>query len=288
MKKKVRKFGSGGDILTALGAGLAGYGAYKYLTRDNQGKDTKTGLEAGIKAGEKANEEKEVEKKAPPKREEYKPVGNEGKEDIFKNMPKYKKPEGPAAQDVSGRKPVSVVNKPKDRRKSSSSSSSSSSDSSAAVTEQAQKRSLAAPEDNKDRKSKPFPSDEERRAKKAAVAKAADEKAYKDYVYPGAQKAVRETFPYSDMGDPRGTPSMRARNADPKRAYLKEMADKGKAKEAERKRLEEAEAEKKRRNRPSSEEMMTQSLGGGFKRGGSVSSASKRADGIAIRGKTRA
>jgi hypothetical protein len=34
MKKKVRKFGSGGDILTALGAGLAGYGAYKYLTKD--------------------------------------------------------------------------------------------------------------------------------------------------------------------------------------------------------------------------------------------------------------
>jgi hypothetical protein len=32
--KKVKKFGRGGDILTALGAGLAGYGAYKYFTKD--------------------------------------------------------------------------------------------------------------------------------------------------------------------------------------------------------------------------------------------------------------
>ena len=49
-----------------------------------------------------------------------------------------------------------------------------------------------------------------------------------------------------------------------------------------------AEAEKKRRSRPSSEEMMSQSLGAGYKRGGSVRSASARADGCAIRGKTRA
>jgi hypothetical protein len=66
MKKKVKKFGRGGDILTALGAGLAGYGAYKYFTKDDQGKDTNTGLKAGIDAGKKANEEREAEKKATP------------------------------------------------------------------------------------------------------------------------------------------------------------------------------------------------------------------------------
>lgn len=159
-------------------------------------------------------------------------------------------------------------------------------------------------------KSKPLPSEAERKKKKAAIAAAEDEKAQKDYEVRGPisdaiRRNARETFPYSDMGDPRGTPGMRARNADRSRAYLHEMAEKGKAREA-------AEAEKKRRSRPSSEEMMTQSLGGGFKRGGAVKkyasggsvkaskmgsvktakpsmrSASSRADGIAIRGKTRA
>lgn len=62
MKRKVKKFGRGGDILTALGAGLAGYGAYKYFTKDDQGKDTSTGLKAGIDAGKKANEEREAAK----------------------------------------------------------------------------------------------------------------------------------------------------------------------------------------------------------------------------------
>lgn len=55
MKRKVKKFSRGGDILTALGAGLAGYGAYKYFTKDDQGKDTNTGLEKGIEAGKKKN-----------------------------------------------------------------------------------------------------------------------------------------------------------------------------------------------------------------------------------------
>jgi hypothetical protein len=42
--KKVKKFGRGGDVLTALGAGLAGYGAYKYFTRDkDKGKDDSSG-----------------------------------------------------------------------------------------------------------------------------------------------------------------------------------------------------------------------------------------------------
>jgi hypothetical protein len=64
MKSKVKKFGRGGDILTALGAGLAGYGAYKYLTKDKgESKDddyTRRVKEYGTKG--KFPEEKSDEK----------------------------------------------------------------------------------------------------------------------------------------------------------------------------------------------------------------------------------
>jgi hypothetical protein len=127
MKKKVKKFGRGGDIITGIGAALVGKALYdKYMKGDDQGKDTNTGLKAGIDAGKKANEEREADakkadakkadaKKEESQREKYIAVGNEGKEGVFKNIPQYKKPEGPAAQDVSGAKPVSVI-KNKDRR----------------------------------------------------------------------------------------------------------------------------------------------------------------------------
>ena len=36
MKKKVKKFGVGGDILTGLGAGLAGYALYKKLKGEDK------------------------------------------------------------------------------------------------------------------------------------------------------------------------------------------------------------------------------------------------------------
>jgi hypothetical protein len=70
MKKKVRKFASGGDILTALGAGLAGYGAYKYFTKDKgESKDddyTRRVKEYGTKGKfpEEKSEEKADAKKA--------------------------------------------------------------------------------------------------------------------------------------------------------------------------------------------------------------------------------
>lgn len=314
MKKKVRKFASGGDILTALGAGLAGYGAYKYLTRDKgESKDddyTRRVKEYGTKG--KFPEEKS-EEKAAPKREEYKPVGNEGKEGIFKDTPKYKKPEGPAAQDVSGKKSV-----PTGRTNNATTSTSSQSnqrqgsstttgvDAGIAAGKQKKKAESsdkpAAPnlKPGESRSvgegtSKPPPSEAERRAKKASVAKAEDEKAQKDYALRGPisdaiRRNVRETFPYSDMGDPRGTPGMRARNADRSRAYLKEMADKGRAREAEEN------AKKQEKDAAQAKEFRERSLqplkkGGTVKKyasGGSVSSASKRADGCAIRGKTRA
>ena len=41
--KKVKKFGRGGDILTGLGAGLAGYGIYKAMTKDKDKDDSGSG-----------------------------------------------------------------------------------------------------------------------------------------------------------------------------------------------------------------------------------------------------
>jgi hypothetical protein len=64
MKKKVKKFSRGGDILTGLGAGLLGYAAYKHFTKDDQGKDTNTGIKAGTDYGEKVNKAKEAAKAA--------------------------------------------------------------------------------------------------------------------------------------------------------------------------------------------------------------------------------
>lgn len=47
--KRVKKFGRGGDILTALGAGLAGYGAYKHFTKDEDKDDIRSdGRSSGL------------------------------------------------------------------------------------------------------------------------------------------------------------------------------------------------------------------------------------------------
>ena len=64
MKKKVKKFSRGGDILTGLGAGLLGYAAYKHFTKDDQGKDTNTGIKAGTDYGDRVNKAKENAKAA--------------------------------------------------------------------------------------------------------------------------------------------------------------------------------------------------------------------------------
>lgn len=56
MKRKVKKFSRGGDILTGLGAGLAAYGAYKhFFGKDDQGKDTSTNVDRGVEEGKKKN-----------------------------------------------------------------------------------------------------------------------------------------------------------------------------------------------------------------------------------------
>jgi hypothetical protein len=109
---------------------------------------------------------------------------------------------------------------------------------------------------------------------------------------PAVRKVVKETVAkVSDKAANTSTPKAFDMKSGNKTVYGTSTTDVFKQNE-ERKRKaaadKAAEAEKKRRSRPSSEEMMSQSLGAGYKRGGSVRSASARADGCAIRGKTRA
>jgi hypothetical protein len=314
MKKKVKKFGRGGDIVTGIGAALVGKALYdKYL---GKGGDKDDDYDSRVK---EYNRRKDAEKtlvetknnKSENKAADEKPVDNTKYVEQHRAITAPNPVEPPANNLPKPKLKNKNKNKDKDKDKDKDSSQSDNQSNSThrglgLAGSDATDKSKPYPVNtvvNEQRQTKAYPTETQRREKKAAVAKAEDDKLDKGYEYPGARRAVRRLFPYSDMGDPRGTPTMRARNADPNRAYLKEMADKGKAREDERKRLEAAEAERKRRNRPSSVEMMTQSLGGGFKRGGSVKaskmgsvktakpamrSASSRADGIAIRGKTRA
>lgn len=263
MKKKVKKFGRGGDILTALGAGLAGYGAYKYLTKDNQGKDTKTGLEAGIKAGEKANEEKEVEKKAPPKREEYVAADkeeNDAKKNALSRGMQYKKPEGPAAQDVSGRKAISVAKKKDDNIILPAT------DTYAGAT----KPSAAhAAEINKIFKDVDDPNKGKYRNKRADASIGAK---------PG-KNAYRDSSGtiYNERGEPFATSKTVTGASNPNK--------KGAGRSRYPASTETPEPPKKGVGRS---RYATTTSETGMKKGGAVKSASSRADGIAIRGKTRA
>jgi hypothetical protein len=238
MKHKVKKFGRGGDILTGLGAGLLGYAAYKKLT-EGKDKDKDDDYTRRVKEfGRKGDfPEAQKEEKAKPKREEYVAADkeeNEAKKSALSRGMQYKKPEGPAAQERK------ITPKKAPSRPAASTSTS---------------KSPTPPADNATLKSKPYPAagkpSEERPSKtspatvKQAMNKPVDTSVPKGIDLKGTNKTVYGT----------DTTSVFQKRA---------------AKEREEKAKAEAEAEKKRRSRPSSEEMMTQSLGGGFKRGGTI------------------
>jgi hypothetical protein len=335
MKKKVRKFASGGDILTALGAGLAGYGAYKYLTRDKgESKDddyTRKVKEFGRKGRfpedqteEKANAKKAEAKVADDRDEARERALRQSKDPKSNLVPEgadrdalYESDKALVRTDKKGAPVKKAVNKTAVKKavdKSTDKSVNKLVDkpagdvSSSPVFKRADEKVDKGPAPNppvsrfvrppdivgqatekkieqnkeasKDRQSKAFP-----------INKAADEKAI--------QKAggVRVDNSLPKGIDTKGT-NKTVYGTDTTSVFQRKATQ-----EREEKAKAEAEAEKKRRNRPSSEEMMTQSLGGGFKRGGAIKaskmgsvktakptmrSASARADGIAIRGKTRA
>lgn len=308
MKKKIRKFASGGDILTALGAGLAGYGAYKYLTRDKgESKDddyTRRVKEYGTKGKfpEEKSEEKADAKKAEAKvaddRDEARDAARERALRQSKDPKSNLVPEG-ADRDAlyesdkalvrTDRKGAPVVKKKNDKPSQDKRQSQSQSQSGKTSKALQTYNSITAPssEDKGDTPKSPvFKSSTQDATSRArqAVVKAADS------VDTSVPKAI----------DLKGT-NKTVYGTDTTSVFQRKAAQERADKEAKAKR--EAEAEKRRRSRPSSEEMMTQSLGGGFKRGGAIKaskmgsvktakptmrSASARADGIAIRGKTRA
>lgn len=310
--KKVKKFGRGGDILTGLGAGLAAFGAYKHFFGDKDKEQTSTGRDVSEPApqdrgrkGEEllrdAIEGKKNDKTDSGRNSDLSPVEQHAAITRRNSV----EPSDNTPVDPNNKKPKKVD----DKKKTTTNNVSPNADTSLDKGPKSKPYPLnSVPNEN--RKSKSYPSSDVTAAKKKEVRDKENEEKDKGYsnqspTAKAIRRTVRETFPYaSDLSDPRGTPSMRARNADPKRAYLHEMAEKGKEKEKERKAKEAREAEeRKKRDAAQAKEFRERQLaplkkGGMVKKyasGGAVKtakptmrSASSRADGIAIRGKTRA
>jgi hypothetical protein len=305
--KKVKKFGRGGDILTGVGAVLVGkalYDKYKGKGDDKDDDYTRKVKEFGRKGDypDAKKEEKADAKKEEPQREEYKAVGNEGKENVFKKVPEYKKPDGPAAQDVSGKKPVSVVKKKKDKSGSSSSSSNTTTD---AVTADDKK---AGASDKPDAL-----------ALKPGESKVLGEGNLKPYPVnlPSVRAAEHRKFLQTKAGiggkgittpgDPNAKGStQKGRSANPIQGTIDNATRSTVRTDAEKMRERALEVERRRQEEKAAKQGYGIKKGGMVKKyasGGSVKtskmgsvktakptmrSASSRADGIAIRGKTRA
>jgi len=300
--KKVKKFGRGGDILTGLGAGLLGYAAYKELTKGKgDKKDTSSKEEESPTYDRKKLISEEVDKaqsssrKEKP-REEYVAADaeeNKAKKDALSGGMKYKKPEGPAAQDVSGIK-----------KKSSDSSSSGNASSksnvilpatdtyagatkpSAAHAAEVRKIFKGVNDPNKGKyKKSPAPADTGKVTSSSYIDKSG-------IIYDERGDPVRKADSSPSMSDPQGSNRVREiSNKDPSREYLRKLAEKGR--EEERRKL----AEKQGYGIKKGGMVKKYASGGSVKASkmGSVKtakptmrSASARADGIAIRGKTRA
>ena len=238
--KKVKKFGRGGDIITGLGAVLVGKALYdKY----KEGKDKDDSSGASLKKPKISEEVEKAQKGAPKPREEYVPADKkelDAKKAALSGGMRYKKPRGPAAQDVSGRKPVKAKDK-------------------APATTSKPYPNPGKP--NEDRPSKPYPT-EQAEANKVknipgvTVMKPSD-KEIKDIKAKQAAavraKKNQGLIPYASSG----REEIMRNNRFHKEAELGRGIKKG-------------------------------GMVKKYASGGSVSSASKRADGIAIRGKTRA
>jgi len=266
---RVKKFGRGGDILTALGAGLAGYGAYKYFNKDkDEEKPSKKALkeapEESAKAVDKAVDERLNKKPS---------VTAKGTDEKEPDLDYESK----SAKTVKTSKTSSLGSKP-----------------AAAKKEKVAPVFDKAPTEKSPVKSVVFNKPDEAPMPNGKVGSM-------DSAIPLTKKTVSAA---ADKAADTSVPKAFDMKTGNKTVYgntttdvFKQRAEQQKA-DAAAKAAKAAEAEKKRRSRPSSEEMMSQSLGAGYKRGGAVkkmasggmarSSASKRADGCAIRGKTRA
>ncbi len=250
MKKKVRKFASGGDLLTAIGAGLAGYGAYKYFTKDKDKDKDEKEPEAVGGAGRRARTiEEQTGRKAEPKaesREEYlekrgaKPLQETG----TRANPYYKEDEPAPKKSVVTTTPKKAASTAPAAKKASAASESSNTTPLTYYT----------PKPKRAEVSKPFPQAEAT----ARLKKAEAERRAGQGLTPRAE--------YTGPGSRQHIEGLRLERSQ---------------------RLEEEAKKQFEKNKRENEGMKR---GGAVKKyasGGSVGSASKRADGIAQRGKTK-
>jgi hypothetical protein len=272
VKKKVRKFASGGDILTGVGAVLLGKHLYdKY--KEGKGKsdeDSEYSRKVKEFRDKKEAEATAVESKAEPKTvsagEKRAMAASQGRPELI--------PEGAdeavmRSDNYASRKPV-VTTTPKKPAPA------------------AKKATPAA--------KKAEPAAKSEAPKSVAFKPAEDSKKAESPVKLGSPGSYKfDSKP--DLSTPKGF-DLKGTN---KTAYGTDTTSVFQKKAAQERAEAEEKAKKKAKEQANirsgeSERMMRDSLGSGFKRGGavkkyasggSVSSASKRADGIAQRGKTR-
>jgi hypothetical protein len=276
VKKKVRKFASGGDIITGLGAVLIGKALYdKYKGKDD---DDKAKLKYDDK-GSVPTDKSDYSGKNRSTLDSADAAERKRAEDASKGRPELIPEDDSGKADEAtmrsdnypSRKPV-VKTTPKK------------------AASAAKKTTPAAPAA---KKAEPAP-------KSVVFKPAEDSKKAESPVSKKAESPVKLALPSNskpDLSTPKGF-DMKGTN---KTAYGTDTTSVFQKKAAQERAEAEEKAKKKAREQANirsgeSERMMRDSLGSGFKRGGtvkkyasggSVSSASKRADGIAQRGKTR-
>jgi hypothetical protein len=274
--KKVKKFGRGGDILTGIGAALAGYGVYKELTRGKDEAKSRSGLTPPSDALDyRKKEEKKVEPetkeevKAETKKDtsnvETSPVPNPVMERKALEVSKGRPEIGDAANDniaVKKTKPAATLVK-----------------SNRAVNKSTSKNFVP------DAASSPSKSVVFKPASDAAPAPVSTAKA-KQAVAKAADSTASNSVPKGI--DLKGT-SKTVYGTDTTSVFQKRAAQERADKEAKAKKAAKDKANAEEfRNRP----LQPMKKGGAVKKmasgGMARSSASKRADGCAIRGKTRA
>jgi hypothetical protein len=329
MKHKVKKFGRGGDILTALGAGLAGYGAYKYFTKDkDKDKDddyTRRVKEFGRKGDfPEAQKEEKAEAKVADDRDEARDAARERALRQSKGRPEMgggdksvmysDKTAETTPRKTTSTTPRKIVLKKAPSRPAASTSTSKSFTPPADNAALKSKPYPAAVKPSEGRPSKPYPekeaeankvknipgvtvmkpSDKEIRdikAKQAAAARAKKGQGLTPYASSRREEIMRNNRfhreaelgrgikkggvikKYADGGTTSSKPA-------PKKAPMPAFAREAKE---NRERDQRVKKEREEFDKGAPTRLKDQ---GSFKKGGMT--ASKRADGIAIRGKTRA
>jgi len=231
--------------------------------------------------------------------EPYKAVGNEGKEDVFKGGMSYKKPEASTAVDTSDKAAKDAANAAKDAKKvkpvKKAAANNAANAVAVAVAADKAPAYTGTGMEGSDKGAPPVPT------LKGGESKAVGEGKLKPYPanLPAVKEAQRKKFLESQAGMKRtgittpGDPSKKEATSKVAKAVKGTIDNAGKsmARTPEQKMAAGArEVERRRQEEKAAKQGYGIKKGGMVKKyasGGSVSSASKRADGIAQRGKTR-